>query len=233
MLYFDPLYFVIIGPAFLLALYAQMKVKIAFSRFSRVGTQAGITGAQAARRILDAAGLRDVAIELYGGWLSDHYDPSKRVLRLSPQVYHQPSIAAVGVAAHEAGHALQHAGGYFPLKFRNAIVPTARIGSWLAFPMIFLGILLSLKALALLGFLLFTGIVVFQLVTLPVEINASRRAKSVLFEMGILRTDEEVRGVSSVLSAAAMTYVAATITALAQLLYFALRLGLIGGRRDD
>jgi len=233
MWHFDPLYFILIGPAFLLALYAQIKVKAAFERWSRIRTNSGINGAEAARAILDANGLNDVEVEPYQGWLSDHYDPRKRVLRLSPAVYQQPSVAAAGVAAHEAGHALQHAAGYFPLKLRNAIVPTAQIGSWLAFPMIFIGFLLSLKALALAGFVLFSALVVFQIMTLPVELDASRRAKKVIADLGIIQTQEEAKGVSQVLSAAAMTYLAATITALAQLLYFALRLGLIGGRRDD
>jgi uncharacterized protein len=233
MWYLDPLYLIIIGPALLLALWAQVKVKLAFSQYSRVGTSTGLTGGQVARHILDANGLREVSVEVTRGYLSDHYDPRKKVLRLSPQVYQQPSIAAAGVAAHEAGHALQDQTGYFPLKFRNAIVPTAQVGSWLAFPMIFIGVLLAMKGLALAGFVLFLVIVLFQIVTLPVELNASRRAKKAVADLGIIRSDEEAQGVSKVLSAAAFTYVAATITALAQLLYFALRLGLIGGRRDD
>ncbi|HUT54202.1 MAG TPA: zinc metallopeptidase [bacterium] len=238
MFYFDPLYFLFIAPAFLLALYAQFRVKSAFSRYSRVGTMSGITGAAAARRILDSNGLHDVAIEAARGWLSDHYDPRSRVLRLSPEVYATPSVAAAGIAAHEAGHALQHAAGYAPLKIRNAIVPTASIGSWLAFPMILIGALMSAKGLALggdlalAGFLLFSAFVVFQLFTLPVELDASRRAKKVIADLGIIRTQEEAAGVSTVLNAAALTYVAATLSALAQLLYFALRLGLIGGRRS-
>jgi len=233
MWFMDPLYIIIIGPALLLALWAQAKVKFAFSRYSRIANLAGITGAQAARLILDGNGLQDVPVEAYNGWLTDHYDPRRRVLRLSQQVFYQPSVAAVGIAAHEAGHALQHSSGYFPLRFRNAIVPTAQIGSWLAFPMILIGMLLALKTLALAGFILFLGIVLFQVVTLPVELNASSRAKKVLAEMQILKSPEETRAVNSVLSAAAMTYVAATITALAQLVYFAFRLGLIGGRRRN
>jgi hypothetical protein len=233
MFYFDPLYFLLIAPAFLLALYAQVKVKSAFARYRRVGTSTGMTGAQAARRILDVNGLSDVTIEATRGWLSDHYDPRSKTLRLSPEVYATPSIAATGIAAHEAGHALQHASGYAPLKFRNAIVPTAAIGSWLAFPLIFIGLFFaSLKGLALVGFALFTVFVIFQVMTLPVELDASRRAKKAIADLGIIRTHEEAVGVSSMLSAAALTYVAATISALAQLLYFALRLGLIGGRRD-
>jgi uncharacterized protein len=233
MMYIDPLYLMIIGPALLLALWAQFKVKLAFSKYNRVGSSSRLTGGQVARYILDANGLREVAVEVTRGFLSDHYDPRKKILRLSPEVYNQPSIAAAGVAAHEVGHALQDSTGYFPLKFRNAIVPTAQIGSWLAFPMIFIGILLSLKGLALAGFVLFMVIVAFQIITLPVELNASRRAKKAVADLGLVRSEEEAKGVSAVLSAAAFTYVAATITALAQLLYFALRLGLIGGRRND
>ncbi len=232
-MFFDPLYIIIIAPALLLALYAQIKVKSAYNKWSRIGTSRGITGAQAARMILDRSGLSDVPVEVTQGWLSDHYDPKNRVLRLSPGVYQSPSIAAAGIAAHEAGHALQHQAGYLALKMRNAIVPTAQIGSWLAFPMIFIGIFLSLKGLALAGFILFMAIVLFQIITLPVELNASSRAKKVIADLGIIQGQEEAAGVSSVLSAAAMTYVAATVTALAQLLYFALRLGLIGGRRRD
>lgn len=232
-MFFDPLYIIIVMPAFLLALYAQFKVKYAFSRYSKMGTSSGITGAQAARWVLDSNGLSEIPVEMTQGWLSDHYDPSKKVLRLSPEVYQTPSVAAAGIAAHEAGHALQHAAGYLPLKLRNAIVPTAQIGSWLAFPMIIIGMMLSFKGLAMAGFLLFLVIVAFQVITLPVELNASSRAKKAVADLGIVRSEEESKGVASVLNAAAMTYLAATVSALAQLLYFALRLGLIGGRRDD
>ncbi len=193
---------------------------------------ARITGAQAVSMMLREAGLQDVAVEEVSGFLSDHYDPRKRVLRLSPQVYRDPSVASVGVACHEAGHAVQHAAHYAPLALRNAIVPVASIGSWLAWPMIFGGMILQMAGLAKLGVLLFVGLVVFQIVTLPVEFDASRRAKERLVGLGILAGAAESRGVSAVLNAAAMTYVAATITALAQLLYFALRLGLLGSRND-
>lgn len=231
-MYLDPLYVIMILPALLLAIYAQIRVKVAFGRYSRVATTTGLTGAMAARKILNAFGLHDVAIEVSGGWLSDHYDPGKRVLRLSPDVYRMNSVAAVGIAAHEAGHALQHAAGYAPLRFRNAIVPTAQVGSWLAFPMIIGGYFLALKGLALAGLLLFGLIVLFQMVTLPVEFNASRRAKEVIANLGVIQTAEEGHGVSAVLNAAALTYVAATVTAIMQLLYWAMRLGLLGGRRD-
>lgn len=232
MYFIDPLYIIMILPALLLALYAQVKVKRAVAKYSRMGTTTGMTGAMAARRILDAYGLPDVAIERAQGWLSDHYDPKSRKLRLSPNIYSIASVAAVGVAAHEAGHAMQHASGYAPLKLRNAVVPTAQIGSWLAFPLIFAGFIFSLKGLALAGFFLFAAIVVFQIITLPVELNASSRAKKVIADMGIIQTPQEGQGVAAVLNAAAMTYVAATISALVQLLYFAIRLGLLGGSDD-
>ena len=170
-------------------------------------------------------------IEPVQGFLSDHYDPRAKRLRLSPGVYQSNSVAAMGIACHEAGHALQHANGYAPLALRNAIVPVAQIGSWLAWPMIFGGMLLQMQNLALLGVIAFSAMVVFQLITLPVEFDASNRAKAQLKTLGILHSNEESKGVSAVLDAAAMTYVAATVTALVQLLYFALRLGLLG-RRD-
>lgn len=231
-MFFDPLYLLFMAPAFLFALYAQWRVKSAVNKWSRVGTLSGMTGALAARRILDAAGLQNVTVEQSSGWLSDHYDPGSHALRLSPQIYSTPSVAAVGIAAHEAGHALQHADGYAFLRLRNAIVPTAQIGSWLAFPLIFIGMLLSFKGLALAGLALFAVIVVFQIATLPVELNASSRAKEIVFNMGIVQSSEEGAGVATVLNSAALTYVAATVAALVQLLYFALRLGLLGGRDD-
>jgi uncharacterized protein len=229
---FDPMYWIIVGPAMLIAVWASFKVKSAFGKWSKVGVSSRMTGAEAAARVLQSEGLSDVKIEETTGFLSDHYDPRTKVLHLSPQVYRVPSVAAVGVACHEAGHALQDATHYAPLKFRNAVVPTASIGSWLAFPMIFLGFMLHFKGLVLLGVLAFSVLVVFQLVTLPVEFNASKRAKSVLFNLGLVQVQEEADGVAAVLDAAAMTYVAATITALAQLLYFLMRLGVLGNRRN-
>lgn len=232
MFYIDPLYIVMILPALLLGIYAQIRVKRAVGRYSRVGTMSGMTGAHAARRILDAAGLSAVTIEETQGWLSDHYDPRSKTLRLSPGIHSTPSVAAVGIAAHEAGHALQHAQGYALLRFRNAVVPTAQFGSWLAFPLIILGVLIAWRGLALLGLLLFGAIALFQVITLPVELNASSRARKLVFDMGIVQSQEEAEGVSSVLSAAALTYVAATVSALVTVLYWALRLGVIGGRDD-
>ena len=183
--------------------------------------------------MLRAAGLADkVGIERHEGFLSDHYDPRARVLRLSPAVHDGRSLAALGVACHEAGHAVQHAAGYAPLVMRNAIVPVAGFGSWRAWPMIMIGLVLNWLNLALAGVALFGLLVVFQIVNLPVEFNASSRAKQMLQQMGLISGPGEYRAVASVLSAAAMTYVAATIAALAQLLYFAIRLGLLGGRDD-
>ena len=229
--FFDPMYLIIVGPAMLLALWAQMKVKGAFGKWSQVAASSRLTGAQAAQRMLQRAGLADVGIERAKGFLSDHYDPRVRKLRLSPSVYDGQSVAAMGIACHEAGHALQHAQGYAPLQMRTAIVPVASIGSWLSWPLIIIGGLMSTK-LALAGVILFGAVVVFQLITLPVEFDASSRAKKQLTSLGILQSQTEAGGVSAVLNAAAMTYVAATVTALAQLLYFAMRLGLLGGRRD-
>jgi hypothetical protein len=228
----DPLYYALTIPAVLLALWAQMKVSMAYSKYSRMRNARGISGAQAAKELLDAAGVYDVDVTMTEGWLSDHYDPTSRTLRLSAQVYSGDSVAAIGVAAHEAGHALQHAHGYALMGLRNFIVPAASIGSYLSWPLIVIGFMLSSLALVKAGVLFFSGVVVFQLVTLPVEFNASSRAKALLSAQGIVTTEEEALGVERMLSAAAMTYVAATIGALLQLLYFLLRMGALG-RRDD
>jgi Zn-dependent membrane protease YugP len=226
----DPLYWMFVGPTMLLAMWAQFRVKSAYGKWSKVGASSRMSGAQAAQRMLDSAGVRDVKIEAVQGFLSDHYDPRKKVLRLSPDVYQGQSVAAMGIACHEAGHALQHAKGYAPLQLRTAIVPVAQIGSWLSWPLIFGGVLLNLANLTLLGVIAFSGVVLFQLVTLPVEFDASARAKKQLMSLGILQSKQEAGGVSAVLNAAAMTYVAATITAVMQLLYFAMRAGLLGRR---
>jgi len=232
-IFFDPLYLIIVGPTIIIALIAQVMVKSAYSRYSKIGVAKGFSGAEAAARLLDRAGISDVKIEMVKGYLSDHYDPTNKVLRLSPDVHDGRSIAAVGIAAHEAGHALQHETGYAPLMLRSTVVPVAGFGSYLAWPMIILGILLSRPSLLLVGIILFSVLVVFQIITLPVEFNASSRAKATLADTGIVVNQQEMNGVASVLNAAAMTYVAATITAIAQLLYFVLRSGLLGGRGDD
>lgn len=229
--YLNPRYFIIVGPAMLFALYAQMKVQGAYRSMSRVSTSRGYSGAEAADRILGSAGITDVTIEPVQGWLSDHYDPRNKVLRLSPAVYEGRSIASVGIAAHEAGHALQHAEGYAPLNLRSMLVPVAGIGSWLAWPMIIMGFAMNSMGLAHAGLLLFAALVLFQIITLPVEFNASSRAKRLLSDTGIVVEQKEMDGVSSVLSAAAMTYVAATVAAMAQLLFFLLRAGALGRNR--
>ncbi|MHC4874064.1 MAG: zinc metallopeptidase, partial [Planctomycetota bacterium] len=218
---FDPLYWMLIGPTMLLALWAQMKVKSAFGKYSRIRNSSGMTGAQAAQEMLYREGVTDCTIEVTGGWLSDHYDPSSRTLRLSPEVYNNPSVSAVGIACHEAGHALQHAQSYGLLKLRSSLVPLASIGSWLAWPIIIAGMIFGMLGLAKIGIIVFSFTVIFQIVTLPVEFNASSRAKTALATTGIIQSHEEIEGVNKVLDAAAMTYVAATIAAVAQLLYYA------------
>ncbi|MCK9262420.1 MAG: zinc metallopeptidase [Desulfomonilia bacterium] len=227
---FDPLYIIMIVPALILSVYAQIKVKSTYAKFSKVSTYRGITGAQAAREILRSAGVHGVNIELTRGFLSDHYDPRSRVLRLSESVYSGDSIASVGVAAHEAGHAIQHAHGYAPLKLRSALVPISSLGSNLAWPLLIIGFIFMAQSLILAGIVFFSLAVLFQIVTLPVEFNASSRALQALPASGIL-SDTEVGGARKVLSAAALTYVAAATAAVLQLVYFLLRAGLLGN--DD
>ncbi len=221
--------FVLIIPALILAFYAQAKVSSAFNRYSRVRSQRGVTGAEAARGILNEAGLQDVAIERTSGrGLSDHYDPRQRVLRLSPDVYDRPSLAALGVAAHEAGHAVQHNVGYAPLRLRNSILPVAQIGSQGAFILFLLGLFINALPLMDLGIILFAAAVVFQIVTLPVEYNASNRAIALLQSGGYI-TESEVGPTRAVLSAAGLTYLAATLMAVLQLVRL---LALRSERRD-
>ncbi|MBW2145914.1 MAG: zinc metallopeptidase [Deltaproteobacteria bacterium] len=231
MLFFDPLYFIIVSPALILAVFAQVWVKKAYSKYSRVATASGYSGAQAAAEILRRNGVMDVDVEVAQGFLSDHYDPGKKVLRLSPDVYSGRTMASVGIAAHEAGHALQHADGYAPLKLRTALVPMTMLGSNLAFPLLFIGFLMQSASLVNFGIIFFGTVVLFQVVTLPVEFNASRRALAMLRSTGVVSTDE-LSGARSVLTAAAMTYVAAALSAILQLVYFLLRAGLLGGRDD-
>jgi len=214
--YYDPT-FVFLIPALLLTFYAQTKIQATFSRYLKVRSLRGLTGAEAARIILDRNGLYDVPIVVIPGRLTDHYDPSQRILRLSEDVYYGNSIASIGVAAHEAGHAIQHQVGYTPLIVRNSLVPVANISSNLSWILILLGLFMGAMGLARLGVLLFTGVVLFQIVTLPVEFNASSRALVELDASGIL-FDDEIRGARKVLNAAALTYVAATLMAISQLL---------------
>ena len=230
-MFFDPLYFLIVGPALLLSLWAQVKVKSTFARYSRVATHSNINGAEAAARILQSFGIRNVDVQQTQGFLSDHYDPRKRVLRLSPDVFQGKSIASLGVAAHEAGHALQHAQNYFPLQVRSALVPMTQFGSWLAWPLLLIGFLLQSQQLLLAGIILFSAAVLFQLVTLPVEFDASRRAVAILGSQGIL-SGPELDGTRKVLSAAALTYIAAAAAAVLQLLYFLMRAGFLGSRDE-
>src|SRR3990172_8401242 len=219
MFYFNPLYLVFSLPALLLALIAQWRVQAAINKYSRVYTGRGATGARVARAILDGYGLQHVAVERTSGFLGDHYDPLSRTLRLSPEVHDTPSVAAVGIAAHETGHALQHAEGYWPLQARSAIVPVVQFGSYLG-PLVFLlGFLLNFTGLAWAGVFLFAGVAVFALITLPVEFDASRRAKELLASQGYA-WGEELAGVSRVLDAAALTYVAGLAQALSTLLYY-------------
>ena len=229
-MFFDPLYFIIVGPAIVLSIVAQIWVKSAFNKYSKVGVATGLSGAQVAERVVSQAGL-GVRVERVSGFLSDHYDPLHRVLRLSPDVYDGRSISAVGVAAHEAGHALQHAKNYVPLKWRSALVPITKVGSSLAWPLLMIGFLLGAVGLIKVGIIFFSAAVLFQIVTLPVEFDASRRAVGVIQQMGMVNA-VELEGVKKVLGAAAMTYVAAAAASIAQLLYFLMRAGLLGGRRD-
>ncbi|HEY8415614.1 MAG TPA: zinc metallopeptidase [Thermaerobacter sp.] len=215
---FDALYWLMIGPALLLALWAQGKVSSAYERYSRVRAVNGLTGAQVAESLLRSAGIHDVRVEPIRGHLTDHYDPRKKVVRLSEGVYYGSSVAAQGIAAHEVGHALQHATGYVWLGLRNAIIPATQFGSQLAFPLFFLGLIMSSPPLQNLGILLFSVAVAFQVITLPVEFNASARALASLAGGGYLQP-AEVRGARSVLQAAALTYVAAMVMAVMQLLY--------------
>jgi uncharacterized protein len=228
---FDPMYLLIVGPAFLLSIIAQIWVKSAFSKYSQIGVLSNLSGAEAATRILTRANL-SVQVERVDGFLSDHYDPRAKVLRLSSKVFEGRSLASIGVAAHEAGHALQDARGYLPLQFRSAMVPATSIGSQLAFPLLIIGMIFHSLGLLYAGIILFSAVVLFQLVTLPVEIDASRRALVMVREQGIVSTAEEAAGARSVLTAAAMTYVAAAATAILTLLYFLMRAGLLGNRRD-
>ena len=217
--------------ALLFTLWAQGRVKSAYEKFSRVRARSGITGAEVARNLLAKAGLGNITVQMGQGELTDHYDPRRGVIRLSPAVYQGSSLAALGIAAHEAGHAIQHGERYFPLAFRNSFFPVANLGSQLAMPLFFIGFIFSLQGLSTifmdLGILLFAFTVVFHLITLPVEFNASRRAVALL-EGGSYISGDEVRGARQVLSAAALTYVASAAVALLHLL----RLILLRGRRD-
>lgn len=225
--YFDPGMMLFILPAVILAFIAQMWVQSAYAKGQEI--PASMSGFMAARRILDAAGLHGVEIESIPGSLSDHYDPRHKVLRLSDANYHGRNLAAVGIAAHEAGHAIQDARGYIPLVVRNLAVPAANFGSGAAFFILLAGVALQITGLVLLGILAFSAVVFFQVVNLPVEFNASSRAKALLVETGIVN-QYDMGPVNNVLNAAALTYVAATLQAILQLLYFVMHF--LGGRRE-
>ncbi|WP_294350768.1 zinc metallopeptidase [uncultured Clostridium sp.] len=224
---FDPTYLILV-PALIISFWAQTKVNSAFNKYSRVRTINGYTGEQIARKILNEAGLYDIPIEMVNTKLGDHYDPSNRVLRLSPEVYNGSTIAAAGVAAHEVGHAIQHKESYTPLTFRNFIFPVVNISSNLSWIIFIAGLILSIKPLVTLGIVMFSAVVLFQIVTLPVEFDASNRALNILESRGIIY-GEEIKGAKKVLNAAAMTYVAATIMAVSQLI----RLLAISGRNNN
>lgn len=230
MIGFDPLYFLILAPTMLLAFWAQMRVKSAYAQ----GMQepSNYTGAEVARAILDEAGLDQIPIEETPGQLSDHYDPSSQTVRLSSEVYHSNSLAAVGIAAHEVGHALQHAQNYAPMAIRQIAVPAAIWAPNLSILMIIGGVMFQMAGLIWLGILTFSVVVVFQLVNLPVEFDASNRAKRLLPQLGLV-DDRGGQVVASVLNAAAWTYVAATLQAISTLLYYVIRYGGMGRRNDD
>lgn len=226
---FDIYYFILIIPALLFGLWAQSQVNTNFQKYSQIGTMRGMTGAQAAEYILQQNGIYDVQIRHVSGHLSDNFNPRNKTINLSDSVYNSTSIAAIGVAAHEAGHAVQHAVNYAPIKIREMIIPVTQIGSWLYLPIIMVGFLFSSQALVNVGILLFSTLAIFQLVTLPVEFDASGRAIRTLESSGILY-GEEITGAKKVLKAAALTYVAALVSSLAQLLRLIL---IFGGRRRD
>ena len=230
-MYFDPMYFLFVAPAFIFALWASWRTKANFKKYSRVPVSSGLSGAEAARRVLDGADIQGVDIVRSKGMLSDHYNPVKKTLALSEGVFDSRSLAAVGIAAHEAGHAIQHARHYGLLKLRSLLVPTASIGSNLGYMVMFFGLILSSQNMVMAGAVLFSAVLLFQVVTLPVEFDASNRAKALVVENGIVGVAER-RGMDKVLNAAAMTYVAAVASSLATLLYFLVRSGIAGGRRN-
>ena len=234
-MFFDPVYFLFLLPGLALSMWASFRVKSAFNKYSKVPVSTGLTGAQAARAMLDRAGLFDVKVGRAHGFLSDHYNPATRSLALSGPVHDSNSIAAVGVATHEAGHAIQHAKNYGPLTLRSMLVPTANIGSTLGYIVMLVGLMLASAGnytIFLIGVGLFSMVILFQLVTLPVEFDASNRAKELVLSYGLVSSHER-QGMDRVLNAAALTYVAAAVSSLLTLLYFLFRAGLLGGRSDD
>ena len=226
--YFDYYYLILVVPALLLAIWAQVQVKTTYRKYSRVPNSRGMTGAYAAQAVLNFYGITDVRIERVSGNLTDHYDPRSKVIRLSDGVYNSSNVAAIGIACHEAGHAAQHAENYAPIKIRNAIIPVCNIGSTIGIPLALIGWIFSFSILIYVGLGLYAAVFIFQVATLPVEFNASRRAIRVIDETQLLR-DDEIGGAKKVLAAAAMTYVASMIVSLANLLRLLLR---FSNRRD-
>ena len=226
--YFDYYYLILVVPALMLAIWAQVQVKTTYRKYSRVPNSRGMTGAYAAQAVLNFYGITDVRIERVSGNLTDHYDPRSKVIRLSDGVYNSSTVAAVGIACHEAGHAAQHAENYAPIKIRNAIIPVCNIGSTIGIPLALIGWIFSFSILIYVGLGLYAAVFIFQVATLPVEFNASRRAIKVIDETQLLR-DDEIGGAKKVLAAAAMTYVASMMVSLANLLRLLLR---FSNRRD-
>jgi hypothetical protein len=231
--FIDPRYLMFMLPAFLLMMLVQWYVQSAYRRWSQVQARSRLTGADAAQRLISAGGLNGVQIEGVAGNLTDHYDPRDKVLRLSRGVYGSNSVAALAIAAHELGHAMQDKDNYLPLRLRAAMVPAVSIGSYLGWILIVIGIVIQQTQLSWLGVLVFSGGALFALATLPVELNASAWAKRLLVETGMIAGDDETRGVNHVLNAAALTYVAALVTAVLQLLYWVSIVAGMGGRRRD
>jgi uncharacterized protein len=231
MFFFDPMYLIFMIPAFVLMGFASWYVRHAYSKWSQVRATSGLTGHMAAQRLISTGNMYGVQVQGTAGQLTDHYDPRNKTLYLSPGVADSPSVASVAIAAHELGHAMQDAEDYFPMKIRSGLVPIVSIGSNLGWILIIIGLMLRSQSLAWLGVLVFSGGALFALATLPVEFNASARAKELLYSTGIIQTEEEQRGVNQVLNAAALTYVAGLVTAVMQLLYYVFLIGGMGGRR--
>ena len=230
-MFFSFRFLMFMAPAILLSLLASVYTRSTFGKYGKVRSQRGLTGAQAAWEMLKAQGISGVTIEIPQGYLSDHYDPATRTLRLSPDVYNSDSLSAIGVACHEAGHAIQHAHKYGPLALRSSLVPVASFGSNFSYFIIFIGMLMRSPGLMLLGIACFSLAVIFTIVTLPVEWNASARAKKAMVAAGIV-SEQERQGAGEVLNAAFLTYVAAAVSAIMTLLYYLLRAGVLGGRDD-
>jgi Zn-dependent membrane protease YugP len=231
MFFFDPMYLIFMIPAFVLMGFTSWYVRHAYSKWSQIRASSGLTGHMAAQRLISTGNMYGVQVQGTAGQLTDHYDPRNKTLYLSPGVADSPSVASVAIAAHELGHAMQDAEDYFPMKIRSGLVPIVSIGSNLGWILIIIGLMLRSPNLAWIGVIVFSGGALFALATLPVEFNASARAKVLLYSTGIIQTEVERRGVNQVLNAAALTYVAGLVTAVMQLLYYVFLIGGMGGRR--